>query len=126
MKSEILKSLLGLPTSTSQNNLQQKLKSFISEFDFDNVDYDDSSLYNNHAEFCIFINPEQDIVDAGLPKQTNIFCSIEDNIIEVACLAKTYREEDEEMEFTKLESLPFSWQTLETLLLKYQPQTYMD
>lgn len=125
MNSEILKSLLGMPTSTSQSSLQQKLKSFMKEFDFHNVSFDDSSMYNNHPEFCIFINFKQDEVEIGLPKQVNIFCSLDTNTIEVSYLQTSYDEDNDDFpDFKDIEKVPFSWQTLEQLILKYQPQTY--
>lgn len=125
MNSEILKSLLGIPTSTSQSSLQQKLKSFMGEFDFHNVRFDDSSMYNNHPEFCVFINHAQDTVEPGLPKQVAIFCSLNTHTIEVSYLASSYDEENDSFpDFQDIETLQFSWQNLEQLILKYQPQTY--
>jgi hypothetical protein len=125
MNSEILKSLLGIPTNNSQSSLQQKLKSFISDLGFSNLKYDDTSMYNNHPEFCIFINFQQDTVEAGLPKQVNIYCSLEQNLIDVSYLAKTYDPDGPDLpEFEDLEKLPFSWQALENVILTYQPQTY--
>lgn len=97
----------------------------MTEFDFANVCCDDSSMYNNHPEFCIFINFKQDTVEVGLPKQVNIYCSLDSNTIEVSYLAKSYDEDNDDIpDFQDIEKLPFSWQTLEQLVLKYQPQTY--
>ncbi len=125
MNSEILKSLLGIPTRTEQAPLQQKLKSFIAEFDSANLTFDDTSMYNNHPEFCVFINHAQNKVEPGLPKQVIMFCSLDSNTIEVSYLASTYDADQSDLpDFQDIEAIQFSWQNLESLILEYLPQTY--
>jgi len=115
----VLRNLLGLPISGKQVNLHKRVVSLLNDLNFSNVQLEDGSLYNGHAEFCIMINHAQDIVESGYPLQTIIYCDLDSNSIEVSQMTSTYDETknlDDCLE--TVAQLDFTWQTLENLIVE--------
>jgi hypothetical protein len=121
---KVLRSVYGLPVQNNLRTLQIKAKAVL-EKEWTNIEVGDDSLYNGHRELVYFINPSQDIVEPGLPAQINIYCNLDDDILTVAKLAKTYDENDpnSDMEWDDLEEHNFSWEKLSELLVKYRLAT---
>lgn len=118
----VLRSIYDLPVQNNLRTLQIKAKAILNP-EWTNIELGDDSLHNGHKEFIYFINPGQDVVEAGLPAQINIYCNIDDDQISVAKLAKTYDENNDsilDMEWDDLEEHTFSWDTLSELIEKYR------
>jgi hypothetical protein len=118
--------LFDLPTTTSQNELQEQVYSFIESLGFSNLLLEDSCLYDDIPMFCIHINMGQDHVVEGMPKQTSLLCDLDKNTIQVSYLAVSYIAEDDNsyLEYKDLEKHNFTWEKLKELVIKYQAELY--
>ncbi len=120
--------ILGKPVNTKQSALLNKITALVKDLNLLNVELEDSSLYNGHAEFSILVNFNQNTVKSGYPVHAIIYCDLitEDKQIRISQMAETFDEEkDIHVKYADEIIYDFTWQRLEDLIIEYSSKTYL-